>query len=154
MKYALAIVALVAALSAARGQSDGLGVGTTTIPSQNFPVVPNGKTITMAPLPTVTKERALDDLPAILRELRGCRAEKSSLFGSSADVCRVRAGDLWVSVNGDGELTIFYGAHGEAIIGRGRAVDELLRDLAAHLNECRDADKSMLDALAPYLPSQ
>ena len=95
----------------------------------------------------------LNDLPAILKNLRGC-FEVRGLISTTLE-CRVATEDMWIAIKGDGKLTMFkHRSYGDMIYANGDTVPELLRDFAAKLNEARDEEKITLDALAPYLPGQ
>lgn len=96
----------------------------------------------------------LNELPSILLKLRGCTESRSFLSGSTT-VCKIPKSDLWAAVGGDGELTLFrQRSYGNTTYAHGNSVGELLRDFAAKINEDRTLGQSMLDALAPFLPSQ
>lgn len=96
----------------------------------------------------------LNDLPAILQKLRGCTETKSFLSGTSQS-CKIPSGDLWVSVNGDGKLTLFkQRSYGNTTYANGNSVNELLQDFAAKLNNNRNVEKEMLDNLGPFLATQ
>ena len=97
---------------------------------------------------------SLNDLPGILQKLRGCTETKSFLSGTT-NHCLVEEKDLWASVRSDGSLTLFKTrSYGDTTYANGKNVNELLRDFAAKINENREGEKQMLDALAPYLESQ
>ena len=99
-------------------------------------------------------EPTLNDLPAILYKLRGC-TESHSLLGGTTITCRIRSEDLWASVQSDGHLTLFRNrSYGDTTYARGDSVGALLRDFAQRINDDSTANKAMLDALAPYLPTQ
>jgi hypothetical protein len=109
-------------------------------------IVVGGATITFA---TSDHPPSLNDLPQILQKLRDC---KDGTFGQT---CAVDSTDLWVSVHSDGALTIFrHKDSGDNTFAEGRSVQELLQNFATQLTHERAINKTMLDALAPYLPSQ
>ena len=104
--------------------------------------------------PSYAADLSLNDLPGVLQKLRGCAETKSFLNGTTTR-CAVEEKDLWASIKSDGSLTLFKSrSYGDTTYANGRNVNELLRDFAAKINENRDGEKQMLDALAPYLESQ
>ena len=109
-------------------------------------------------VPAVAAEPTLNDLPSILMKLRGCTTTTlHSLLGGRNVVttCRIAKRDLWASVDLSGHLTLFrQRSWGDNTYADGDTVTELLRDFASKINEERETQKIMLDAMAPYLPSQ
>ena len=95
-------------------------------------------------------EPTLNDLPAVLQQLRGCEPNR---FSFSGPTCRLSAEEVWVAIHTD-RMTIFYGSTSDMITGSGNTVPDMLRSFGTKLNGRRAGDKQMLDALAPFLPSQ
>lgn len=103
--------------------------------------------------PVSASDLTLNDLPMVLKQLRGC-TEVHGVFGKSL-TCDISAKDLWVSVGSDGELTLFKSrSYGDITYAHGNNVNELLRDFADNLNRDQRSNKKMLDAMALYLPTQ
>lgn len=101
-------------------------------------------------------ELTLNDLPGILYKLRGCTEEASGfIVRSTTTSCRVPSSDLWASVDSAGSLTLFRKrSYGDTTYANGKNVPELLRDFARRINDDNATNKIMLEALAPFLPSQ
>jgi hypothetical protein len=100
------------------------------------------------------KELTLNDLPDVLKQLRGCKTT-SGIFGKS-EACTISRDNLWVAIHGDGSMIIFKKREysSDDIIARGDSVNELLQNFAAVLNNEQAANKDMLNALGPFLPTQ
>lgn len=104
-------------------------------------------------VPAIAAEPTLNDLPMILKQLRGC-TETHGVFSSSIE-CRVDEKDLWIAIDSSGRLSLFrQRSYGDVTYAYGRTVAELLRNFAARLNEDQQANAATLRALAPYLPTQ
>lgn len=100
-------------------------------------------------VPAQAAELTLNDLPTVLRTLRGCQ---DGLFTSS---CQLSDRGAWASVHESGRITIFYdNDNGLKTNGSGSNLSNALRDLASNLNKTRDGAKKVLDAMAPLLPTQ
>lgn len=100
--------------------------------------------------PAFASEITLNDLPGILQKLRGC---STNTVGYES--CKIDKANLWVSVAGDGSLTLFrQKSYGDTTYARGKNVPDLLHDFAVTLNREQTTNKEMLESISTYLPTQ
>ena len=105
-------------------------------------------------IPAHSEEQlTLNDIPRVLQALRGC-TETKGMFSTTLE-CKLPKDKLWISVDTEGKLTLFYRKYSsETIYAEGRNLRNLLLDFGYKINQDRENGKTMLDGMAPFLPTQ
>lgn len=105
----------------------------------------------LAQKPLVAPNLSLGDIPSVLERLAGC-SEVKSMFGGKSIVCE--RPKPWIAVHETGRITIFFKAENLEINGSGMTLDDALSDLARRATKSSSQSKSLIEAIAPMLPTQ